>query len=329
MTFETAQHAIMDEMRDNCFRVYNIEFMGGEPLLNFSVIKDISEWLWSQNLEQAYTLFVVSNGTLLTPEMKEWFQQNRHRISIGLSLDGAPSTQDLNRSNSSEAIDLDFFKQLWPHEGVKMTISKQSLPELSSNVIYLEKQGFKRIQANLAYMDGWDDQDLLIWNNELALLADYYLTSKQESHCSLFDIKPDCIFAEKAKNKRCGCGHFIVCIDTDGKRYPCQMFAPIAMEPNVYGKIENIDFDDDGVFYNERCAKCVLKVSCPACCGNNLIHNGALNIIDSFYCRSFIIQYLRNVEYQIEKAKNIEDETERNAIIADLQIMANSISLTL
>ena len=95
-----------------------------------------------------------------------------------------------------------------------MTVSKQSLPRLATNVIYLETLGFKRIQANLAYMDGWDDDDLALWNDELEKLADYYVSSGQECHCSLLDIKPDCIFVEQAKHKRCGCGHFIVCVDT-------------------------------------------------------------------------------------------------------------------
>ncbi len=327
MSLATAQQAIMEEMKDNRFRVYNIEFMGGEPLLEFALVRQISEWLWSLNLEQRFTLFVISNGTLLTDEMKEWFILHQKQISIGLSLDGDAETQNMNRSGSSQAIDLDFFLKTWPHEGVKMTVSKQSLPRLASNVIYLETLGFKRIQANLAYMDGWDDEDLARWNDELETLADYYVTSGQECHCSLLDIKPDCIFVEQAKNKRCGCGHFIVCVDTDGKKYPCQMFAPISMEPVVFEKVKDVDFDNDRVFFNEKCNKCVLKVSCPACCGNNLMHKGALNVIDEFYCRAFIIQYLRNVDYQLKKAEGINDETERKMVISDLQQMANAITI--
>ena len=138
--------------------------------------------------------------------------------------------------------------------------------------------------------DGWKDEDLSIWSDELAKLTDYYINSHIECHCSLLDVKPDCIFVEQAKNKRCGCGHFIVCVDTDGKRFPCQMFAPISMQPSIFEKVITVDFNDDSLFYNEKCSKCLLKVSCPACCGNNLIHKGALNAIDDFYCKAFIIK---------------------------------------
>lgn len=327
MSFETAQKAILEEFQDNKFKVYNIEFMGGEPLLEFNLIRQISEWLWSQNFEQKYTLFVISNGTLLTKEMKEWFLSNNQRISIGLSLDGDSDTQNTNRSNSWHNIDIDFFRSTWPYEGVKMTISKQSLSRLAANVIYFEQLGFKRIQANLAYMDGWDQDDLVIWNNELASLSDFYVESRSECHCSLLDVKPDCIFVEKAKNKRCGCGHYITCIDTDGRKYPCQMFAPISMNPQTLSKIGNADFDDDSLFFNDKCDRCVLKAACPACCGMNLIHKGSLNEIDVFYCKAFMIQYLRNVDYQISMAQYIENKKERESLIADLQIMANSINI--
>ncbi len=175
--------------------------------------------------------------------------------------------------------------------------------------------------------DGWKDEDLSIWSDELAKLTDYYINSHIECHCSLLDVKPDCIFVEQAKNKRCGCGHFIVCVDTDGKRFPCQMFAPISMQPSIFEKVITVDFNDDSLFYNEKCSKCLLKVSCPACCGNNLIHKGALNAIDDFYCKAFIIQYMHNVAFQMNKAKDIEDVNERNAILSDLQIMADSITL--
>ena len=105
------------------------------------------------------------------------------------------------------------------------------------------------------------------------------------------------------------------------------MFAPISMPSNIYSLVNNTNFDDDSIFYNEKCNKCVLKVSCPACCGNNLIHKGGLNIIDDFYCKAFMVQYLRNVEYQIMKAQEIKDPSERDTLIADLQTMANSITL--
>ena len=105
------------------------------------------------------------------------------------------------------------------------------------------------------------------------------------------------------------------------------MFAPISMEPVVFEKVKDVDFDNDLAFFNEKCNKCVLKVSCPACCGNNLMHKGALNEIDDFYCRAFIIQYLRNVDYQLKKAEGIKDETERRTVISDLRQMANAITI--
>ena len=60
-----------------------IQFMGGEPLLEFPLIKEVSEWLWSLPLnKKLMVLFAPTNGTLLNDEMKHWFSVNRERIHL-------------------------------------------------------------------------------------------------------------------------------------------------------------------------------------------------------------------------------------------------------
>lgn len=78
-----------------------IQFMGGEPLLEFQFIKEISEWLWNKGFDtDDNMLFAPTNGTLLTDEMKAWFASNNNRITLGLSFDGDITMQNKNRSNS-------------------------------------------------------------------------------------------------------------------------------------------------------------------------------------------------------------------------------------
>lgn len=95
MDFDTAKRAILDVFDETGFDGVSIQFMGGEPLLAFPLIKDVSEWLWSKNIKYPYSLFAATNGTLLNEDMKVWFTANKHRISLGLSFDG-----DVNESNS-------------------------------------------------------------------------------------------------------------------------------------------------------------------------------------------------------------------------------------
>ena len=133
MDFDTAKRAILDVFDETGFDGVSIQFMGGEPLLAFPLIKDVSEWLWSKNIKYPYSLFAATNGTLLNEDMKVWFTANKHRISLGLSFDGDVNTQNTNRSNSASLVDLDYFRDTWPESSVKMTISTDSLKYLCEN----------------------------------------------------------------------------------------------------------------------------------------------------------------------------------------------------
>lgn len=110
MDFDSAKRAILDVFNETGFDGVSIQFMGGEPLLAFPLIKDVSEWLWTKNIKNPYSLFAATNGTLLNEDMKGWFTANKHRISLGLSFDGDVSAHNTNRSNSASLVDLDYFR---------------------------------------------------------------------------------------------------------------------------------------------------------------------------------------------------------------------------
>ena len=139
MTLETAKDVILSQfslLNDECDTV-EIHFMGGEPLMEFALIKEISEWLWSTNTKYNLMLFASTNGTLLNEEMRAWFHSNRHRITLGLSFDGNNVMQNINRSKSSSSVDIEFFAKTWPGQNIKMTISPQTLPSLSVNLMII------------------------------------------------------------------------------------------------------------------------------------------------------------------------------------------------
>lgn len=93
-----------------------IGFIGGEPLLEFNLIKQIVAYTCSKPRNVNYMFFASTNGTLLDDEMKKWFAAHKNCFWLGLSVDGAKETQDNNRSNSFDAIDFDFFLQNWPEQ---------------------------------------------------------------------------------------------------------------------------------------------------------------------------------------------------------------------
>lgn len=328
MDFDTAKRAILDVFDETGFDGVSIQFMGGEPLLAFPLIKDVSEWLWSsKNIKYPYSLFAATNGTLLNEDMKVWFTANKHRISLGLSFDGDVNTQNTNRSNSASLVDLDYFRDTWPESSVKMTISTDSLKYLCENVVFLEESGFTKIKTDLAYMHGWTKQHLVLWNEQLSLLKNYYLDSNRDMHCSLFNTPIDAILSEERHAKRCSCGEEMSCVDWDGTIYPCQMFAPISMDSAMYNKLKDIDFADAENFQVQECRYCVLQSCCPGCAGCNLKFNGAINRINPFYCKAFIIQIFHTLDYQLKVAEKIENDIERENLKHDINKIITSLKL--
>ena len=101
-----------------------IVLFGGEPFIKFEHIKNIVEYVEANYSSRNITVFISTNGTLLTEEIKNWIRRYKHLLVCGLSYDGTPEMQDINRSNSSSLIDLDFFATTYPDQEVKMTISK-------------------------------------------------------------------------------------------------------------------------------------------------------------------------------------------------------------
>ena len=93
-----------------------IDFMGGEPLIQFKLMREIAEWIWSNPWPKPHILSTSTNGTLVTEEVKAWFRRNADRLSVGLSLDGTPEMHRTNRGCSFRDIDLDFFRTTWPQE---------------------------------------------------------------------------------------------------------------------------------------------------------------------------------------------------------------------
>ena len=109
--------------------------MGGEPFTNFQMIKEIVEWLESGAIDIP---FATNRGT--------------------------------NRLN----IDLEFFRELWSFQTLQMTISKETLPNLTEGVLDMQEKGYK-INAALAEGVNWTKKDALIYREQLCLLKDFYL----------------------------------------------------------------------------------------------------------------------------------------------------------
>lgn len=280
ITSETAKKCIDDIIKsipDYAKRVC-ISFIGGEPLLKFDLIKELYDYVYSNYTDDRIILFATTNGTLLTSDVKKWFYERRNKFVLGLSLDGAKETQDYNRSNSFDKIDIPFFVNTWPNQGPKMTISLKSIESLADDIIFLHRQGFKYINGvNLAEGDfDWSDKRLIsILANQLSKLVDFYVDNPQLRLDQLMGRPIEhCASHPKEHKKVCGIGNNTTFYDIDGKKYPCSYVTPMTFSAEELDSICNTDFTNTSLFVDEECRQaCYLYPVCSCCAGANYFVN--------------------------------------------------------
>lgn len=293
MDFITAKKIIDDELKnEEEFEEITIDLFGGEPFLQFDLIQKIDDYIKNLPHKTNIIIFMTTNGTLVHGKIKEWLKRRHDYVICGLSYDGTDKVQDMNRSNSSQLIDLDFFHELYPEQDVKATISAESLPYLYESMVYLHRKGF-RISCNLAYNIDWSNPSLsAILEQELFKLINFYLENPHIEPCSLLNQEIDGLalvdLEHPIRRSYCGAGINMKAYDLNGDSYPCQFFLPLSIGKEKSNSSKTLQFYHDRIPENlieEKCRKCVVQSLCPNCFGANYASTGDMFKHDDNYCK--------------------------------------------
>jgi uncharacterized protein len=96
MSFDTAKKAIDFFLeRNSALADITIGFYGGEPLLEFELIKQCVEYAKSQVEGKRISFNITTNGTLLSSDIVDYLADNEFKLSV--SLDGSKDEHDVNR----------------------------------------------------------------------------------------------------------------------------------------------------------------------------------------------------------------------------------------
>lgn len=302
MTTETAKSIIErfleSERLDGCDEIV-FSFMGGEPFLRFDLMREITDWLFSRTLPLPALVTATTNGSLLTPERQEQIFKRRKIFLVSLSYDGTFQAQNINRSSSASAIDLDFFLKCYEKPEIKATISEETVPFVADGIIELTERGFI-VNANVAHgARPWRRETFAEFERQLARLVDYYLDNPDKEVSSLVKIP---LFSASLSNapprRRCGAGtKDYVVYDCDGKAYPCHMFSPLTQPKSRLLLARNVDFLNEATFQNPACRNCALQPICPTCYGLNFRRTGDPASKEAYYCRVFRLQAIAACRY--------------------------------
>lgn len=286
MSFDCATEWISRCLNNKDNGYWSICLFGGEPLLQFPLVKAICEWTWQQSWQVSYIFLLQTNGTLISEDMKKWFFHNKERIGLCLSLDGRRNTHNTNRNNSFDQIDLVFFRSVWPQMPVKMTISRNNIKEIGDNIIWLHEQGFSIRGCNLAVGgDELSDADFNIFATQLKLLSDYYIANPTIDICPILDIPLYLLSSPSDPHRRiCNLGtDKLIVVNTDGTTSPCSFFSNISSrkkDVKLQEQLKEVRIRKTDCFYS-----CSLSPVCDVCYAENYTETGNIYTPSKQRCR--------------------------------------------
>lgn len=278
MNLNKAIQILEREFSNELSEITNVDLLGGEPLQNFDILPPICEWIWRRVPEMP--IFIRTNGTLLTNEMKLWFASHSKQIGLGLSIDGTPETNQFNRGFKVKDADISFFKEYWPEIPVKMTLFPQSVDSLFESLTYLYGKGLNVI-GDLAQGIVWDEKSCAILNQQMNSIVDYYMENPKITPINpLFSLAfehsynyPNPLYQEKPCWER----NIVHTYDCEEDMLPCHMFSVI-----VQGKEKRATILSDAAqvreeYIDNECESCPIRWNCTNCMAMNYQYTGDFN----------------------------------------------------
>lgn len=301
MNFKTATKIIDRELTSIPKEVtLNVSFIGGEPFLNFELMKQIYEYYEKKKVSNIkYTC--STNGTLIHGPIKEWIRNHFPKFSYNLSLDGIKEVQDHNRSNSFNQLDLNFYRDLYKNKGfVKMTLHPDTIGYLSDSIKYLHSLNLN-VVANCAYGIDWTDSKVLkIYKEQLLDLIQFYLDNPHLTPCSLLRENIKILAYDNNYKPWCGIEKMTV-FNTEGKGFPCHFFEDITIGKELSSKMPKFDVSRLMDYMDPVCKTCKLINLCPTCFGSNYKSTGCFNKRDINVCKTVKLQLYANAIFLTKK----------------------------
>ena len=300
MPLETGRAAIDFLIRASGGRRHlEIDFFGGEPLLNAAVLMDLVAYGRHRGSaagkEIAFT--VTTNGVLLSGEIAAFLNENR--ISAVLSLDGRRPVHDTMRrtpggSGSYDAVLPNIKRFVASRNGdnyyVRGTFTRFNL-DFAADVLHLADHGFAKLSVEPVVAFAGEpyalrESDLPAVNAEYEKLAREIRRRRLQGRpVDFFHFRLD-LDGGPCLHKRlsgCGAGSEYLAVAPDGSLYPCHQFADKAdyRLGTVFSGVEKEDLLDTfrraNVYEKEGCPDCWAKFYCSGGCHANAVSaNGSI-----------------------------------------------------
>ncbi len=311
MSLEVGKQAI-DFLIKNSGKRRNLEvdFFGGEPLMNWEVVKQIVKYAREQ--EKAYNknfrFTLTTNGVLIDDDVIEFANKEMHNIV--LSLDGRKEVHDNLRKNykgqgSYDLIVPKFKEFVEKRDGkgyyMRGTFTHNNV-DFTEDIFHMRDLGFKELSMEPVVCDSSDpyaltEDDLPELFNQYEILAREMIKSSKKGEDFTFyhyilDLKNGpCVYK---RITGCGSGTEYMAVTPWGELFPCHQFVSDKKYSlgDVWQGVSNITAQDEfrqcNVYSRDECKLCWAKLYCSGGCAANSYHaTGDINGIYEYGCKLF------------------------------------------
>lgn len=305
MSLEVGKKAL-DFLIENSGNRVNLEvdFFGGEPLMNFDVVKELVAYGRSREKEanKNFRFTLTTNGILLNEEIMEFC--NKEISNVVLSLDGRKAVNDNMRptrnGKGSYDVIVPKFQKFVEMRGdksyyVRGTFTRNNL-DFTEDFKHMADLGFKEISIEPVVSP--DECEYAIREEDIEkicqeydkLALDIIERHKQGKPVTFFHYMLDltggpCVYKRLSG---CGSGTEYLAVTPTGELYPCHQF--VGTEEfklgDIYNGIEKQDLVDEfklcNVYVKDKCKDCYARFYCSGGCAANSyqFHNTILDAYD-------------------------------------------------
>ncbi len=277
-----------------------VDFFGGEPLMNWQVVKELVEY--GRSLEEPnnkkFRFTLTTNGVLLNDEIMEF--ADREMANIVLSIDGRREVHDRMRpfrgGQGSYDLIVPKFLKVAESRGqtgyyVRGTFTRNNL-DFSEDVLHLADLGFRQISVEPVVAqpsDAWAirESDLPKLKEEYDKLALEMIKRRREGSGFNFfhfmiDLEGGPCVAKRLSG--CGSGTEYLAVTPWGQLFPCHQF--VGNEKFLMGNVEEgitreeirDEFKCCNVYAKDKCRRCFAKFYCSGgCAANSYNFHGNIN----------------------------------------------------
>ena len=281
-------------------RNLEVDFFGGEPLMNFQVVKDLVAYGREQEKlhNKNFRFTLTTNGVLLNDDIMEF--ANKEMANVVLSIDGRKEVHDFMRPFRKGAGSYDLivpkFRKFAESRNqtnyyVRGTFTHHNL-DFSKDVLHLADLGFEQISVEPVVAQ--ETEDYAIQEADLPKLFEEYdnlakemiKRHKEGKDFNFFhfmiDLEGGPCVAKRLSG--CGSGTEYLAVTPWGDLYPCHQF--VGNEKfymgNVFEGVKNTEIREEfrgcNVYAKEKCRDCFAKFYCSGgCAANSYNFHGDIN----------------------------------------------------